>query len=100
MPLADGSRVRVARRPLARLLGLAWLGRTAVGDCALLIPHCSCVHTFGMRFALDIAFLDANGAVMRRLRSVPPRRVVRCPGARAALERPAAQAEPTSDAKR
>jgi uncharacterized membrane protein (UPF0127 family) len=50
-----------------------------------------------MRFALDIAFLDPDGAVIRQLRAVPRRRFVRCRGAQAVLERPAAaQAEPTS----
>ena len=90
----------VAHRPLARLLGFACLEQPN-GRQALLIPSCSSVHTFGMRFALDIAFLDPDGAVLRQLPGVPPRRIVRCPGADAVLERPAAaQGEPTSAASR
>jgi uncharacterized membrane protein (UPF0127 family) len=56
---------------------------------ALLIPRCRSIHTFGMRFALDIAFLDAEGRVLRLERDVPPCRVVACRGAAAVLEAPA-----------
>ena len=90
----------VARSWRARLLGLALL-RGLAPDCALLIPGCSCVHTFGMRFALDITFLDGKGRELSRRREVPPRRLVRHRGAAAVVERAsAAQALPTSDASR
>jgi uncharacterized protein len=88
--VADCPRVFVARTFRARLLGLAWLADLP-DECGLLIPRCSSVHTYGMRFALDIAFLDGDGAVLREVRAVPPRRVVRCRGAAAVLERRAAR---------
>jgi Uncharacterized ACR, COG1430 len=47
------------------------------------------VHTGGMRFALDVVFLDARGRVLRVVRGVPPWRVVSCPGAAAVIEAPA-----------
>jgi len=78
-------RAYVAATARSRLLGLAWLDDLAEG-CGLLIPGCRSVHTFGMRFALDIDFLAAEGLVLRRVRSVPPRRVVSCSGAVAVLE--------------
>ena len=40
----------------ARLLGLAGAGPLAAGR-GLLIPRCAAVHTAGMRWALDVAFL-------------------------------------------
>ena len=40
----------------------------------LLIPRCSSVHTFGMRFALDLVFLDAAAGRCSFRRAVPPRR--------------------------
>ena len=82
----DGAFVATSRR--ARLLGLAWL-RAVPPSCALLLPRCRSVHTFGMRFALDLVWLDGDGAVVRVDRSVPPRRVRWCRSARAVLERPA-----------
>ncbi|MGH2991099.1 MAG: DUF192 domain-containing protein [Solirubrobacterales bacterium] len=81
--------MRVADRPLARLLGLAVLDRERAGP-GLLIPRCRSVHTFGMRFALDLAFLDRNGAVISRRFSVPPGRVVLQRRAAAVVELPAA----------
>jgi uncharacterized membrane protein (UPF0127 family) len=41
-----------------------------------------------MRFALDLLFLDGAGRVIELRRGVPPRRVLRCPGAVALLELP------------
>jgi uncharacterized membrane protein (UPF0127 family) len=79
-PLAEGFR--------SRLLGLAWRDRAEVG-AGLLIPRCSSVHTFGMRFALDVYFLDAAGRVLSVRRRVPARRVLWCRGASAVLEIPA-----------
>jgi hypothetical protein len=86
--LPDGTRALVAERPLARLLGLAWLDEPPA-DCALLLPRCRSVHTFGMRFALDVSFLDARGHVIAVIPAVPPRRVVGHRRAAAVLERPA-----------
>ena len=71
----------------ARLLGLARLDRDEAG-AGLLIPRCASVHTFGMRFALDLRFLDANGEPIAIRREIGARRVVSCRGARAVLEIP------------
>lgn len=70
-----------------RLRGLAWRERADAGP-GLLIPRCSSVHTFGMRFELDLYFLDAEGRVIAVRRRVPPRRVVWKRGACAVLEIP------------
>ncbi|MGH2993530.1 MAG: DUF192 domain-containing protein [Solirubrobacterales bacterium] len=83
-----GCRVRIADRPPARLLGLALLKRERAAP-GLLIPRCRSVHTFGMRFVLDLAFLDRDGAVISRRPNVPPGRVVFERRAVAVLERPA-----------
>jgi uncharacterized protein len=83
-----GREVRLACGPRARLLGLAHLDRDAAGP-GLLIPRCASVHTFGMRFPLDIRFLDERGAVLSLHRRVPARRVLFARGAHAVLEIPA-----------
>jgi len=90
LPVATvaGREVRLARGLRARLLGLAALDREAVGG-GLLIPRCSSVHTFGMRFALDLYFLDGEGAVVARRLGVAPNRFAFCGGASAVLELPA-----------
>lgn len=79
--------VPVAEGFVARLLGLALLDRSDAG-AGLLIPRCGSVHTFGMRFRLDLAFLDASGYPFRVVRSVPAGRMVAAPGAVAVLEVP------------
>jgi hypothetical protein len=80
--------VPVADRFRARLLGLSHLDREEAGP-GLLIPRCAAVHTFGMRFALDVHFLDADGVVLSSRRAVPPRRFVAHRGAASVLEIPA-----------
>ena len=74
---------------LSRLLGLALLDR-ASGPEGLLIPRCRSVHTFGMRFPLDVVFLDDRFAPISVRGSLPPSRVVRDRRAAAVVELPAA----------
>jgi hypothetical protein len=80
VPLATGFQ--------ARLLGLAGLDVEEAGP-GLLIPRCASVHTFGMRFALDLHFVGPDGAVLAIRREVGPRRVCALRGAAAVLELPA-----------
>ncbi len=55
----------------ARLKGL--LGRRGMdGRSAMIIEHCSSVHTAGMRFALDLIFLDKEWRVISIRRDVKP----------------------------
>jgi uncharacterized membrane protein (UPF0127 family) len=81
-----GQEVPVATSLLSRLLGLAFLTRRRAPG--LLIPRCGSVHTFGMRFPIDVLFLDEDDRVIELRRAVPPCRVIRCPGAMAVLELP------------
>jgi uncharacterized membrane protein (UPF0127 family) len=83
-----GFDVPVAGTWRSRLLGLAFLDRARAGP-GLLIPRCRRVHTFGMRFSLDLLFLDADGRVVELRRGVEPGRFVRCPDAVDVLELPA-----------
>jgi uncharacterized membrane protein (UPF0127 family) len=82
-----GREVPVAVGLRARTLGLAYLDRAEAGP-GLLIPRCAAVHTFGMRFALEVCFLAADGSVLATRCAVPPRRLVAHRGAVAVLELP------------
>jgi hypothetical protein len=84
-PSLDGCEVRCARGPLARLLGLAGL-RVLPPHAGLLLPRTRSVHTCGMRFALDLVWLDRDGRVVRVDRAVPPWRMRGCRAARAVVE--------------
>jgi hypothetical protein len=90
--LVAGHEVPVAVGFRARLLGLALLDREAAGP-GLLIPRCASVHTFGMRFALDVSFLGEDDEVLERL-LVPPRCCAAHRGARAVLELPFSPSAP------
>jgi uncharacterized membrane protein (UPF0127 family) len=81
-------RVRVAQRPWERMAGL--LGRRSLAaDEALLLPRCRSVHTWFMRFPIDLVFLDRAGVVVRIVEQLPAFRVVWARGADAVLELPA-----------
>ena len=93
--LDDGLVVHEATTLRARLLGLAGLRAVPPGH-ALLIPQCRSVHTFGMRFRLDIVFLDERGRELRVERGVGPRRVLVCRRAFAVLELPSPPPPPAA----
>ncbi|MDO8331312.1 MAG: DUF192 domain-containing protein [Fluviicoccus sp.] len=62
-------------RRLAGLLGARSLGR----DEALLLYPCAGIHTLGMRFAIDVLFLDAGGLPLQQQSCVLPWRLVTAP---------------------
>ncbi len=82
-----GHLVPVATTFRSRLLGLAGLSRGQAG-AGLLLPRCASVHTFAMRFDLDLIFLDRDGCALVVHRAVPPRRLVWHRSAAAVLEIP------------
>jgi uncharacterized membrane protein (UPF0127 family) len=69
------SDVEIARDSASRRRGL--LGRDSIStDQAIVIAPCQGVHTFGMRFAIDIIALDRHGRVVKLRSRVSPRRVI------------------------
>lgn len=66
-----GTRIGLADGWLTRLRGMLGRPAPASGEGLLLTP-CRSVHMFGMRFPLDIAFLDADRAIVAAYRSLPP----------------------------
>lgn len=82
-------RVRIADRWWSRLRGL--LGRSSLAEGeALVLSPCSSIHTLGMRFPIDVIFVDAEGVIRCLAERVPPWRLGPiCPGSRHAIELPA-----------
>jgi uncharacterized protein len=82
----DGAAVlHVARAFRERRRGLARM-TPMPPDHALRILKCNSVHTFGMRFALDLVWLGRGGRVVRVDRDVAPRRIRWCLRARSVVE--------------
>jgi len=80
------TRVRLADTPRARRLGLLKQDSLAPGEGLWIFPT-QAIHTFGMRFPIDVAFLDRALRVRRIYRSLPPYRMTRLVwGARSVLE--------------
>lgn len=78
----------------SRRRGLAHLDADGLpAGCALGFERCRSVHTIGMRFALDLVWLDADGAVVRLDRAVGPRRLRTCLAARGVVETAAGDGE-------
>ena len=83
--------VDIARSFRSRLRG--WLGRTEAPSArGLWIVPCDAVHTFALRFPIDVVFVDAAGRILRIDASVPPWRVRACLGAYSVIELAAGQA--------
>ncbi|QYK13558.1 DUF192 domain-containing protein [Shewanella rhizosphaerae] len=77
--------VFVADTPWLRLRGL--LGRRPLShEQGMLIAPCSSVHTLGMRYALDIVYLNKNNKVLKITRNLKPWRSSACRGATQVLE--------------
>ena len=90
--LDGGLRVAEASTRRARMKGLAKLDELPA-DEALHIPKCRSVHTFTMRFPLDLVWLDKAGKPVRIDRSVPPSRMRTCLKARSVVECNGGQAD-------
>ena len=67
----------------SRLKGL--LGRDGI-DGAFLIKPASSVHTFGMKFAIDVAFCDGGLTVIEAITLRPNRMTLPRPKARCVIE--------------
>lgn len=66
-----GGRVARAATARERTKGLLSAETLMPGE-GLHIVRCSAIHTFFMRFAIDVAFLDGQERVVKLFRALPP----------------------------
>lgn len=83
-----GGRLRLVRAhgALGRLRGLLCRGRPPGPRSGLWLAPCRAIHTLGMRYPIDAAFLDADGQLLRLARNLPPGRVAVCLRAASVVE--------------
>ena len=77
-------RCEIADTPLARTKGL--LGRSSLPEDQGMLLATSAIHTYFMRFPLDLVFLDKNFVVVRTVSEVKPWRMVIDRRARSVVE--------------
>ena len=82
------SQARRAGGMLQRLVGLLARRTFSPGE-ALVIPRCNGIHTWFMRFPIDVVFMNRAGYVVKTIPRVPAFRMVWALGARTAIELPA-----------
>jgi uncharacterized membrane protein (UPF0127 family) len=81
-------RLEIARSTRDRMRGL--LGRDGLPPGGgMLIERCSSIHTFFMKFPIDVIFIDAGGAARKAVPAVGPWRLVSAWGAQDVVELPA-----------
>ena len=86
------NRLEVARTLRERMRGL--LGRRGLPPGGgLLIENCASIHTFFMRFPIDVVFADADWRVRKLVRRLRPWRVAGAIGAAHVVELPAGTLE-------
>ena len=65
------SRTTVADTFLSRFMGL--MGKSGIPeDEAVVFPRCNSIHTFFMRFPIDVVFVDDGGEVVDVVESMRP----------------------------
>ena len=65
------SQMTLANTFWQRTVGL--MGRSSIShDEGIWIQECSSIHTVGMRFSIDVIFVDRDGYILRIVRSVKP----------------------------
>jgi uncharacterized membrane protein (UPF0127 family) len=88
------TRVRVAGNSAARRRGLLETESLEIGD-GLWIAPCEAIHTLGMRWPIDVAFLDRHYRVRKIVRKLLPWRIAICFTAYSVLELPCGALHPT-----
>lgn len=67
-------RVELADTAATRMRGLLGRDGLAPGE-GLIIEPCNSIHTFFMRFSIDVAFLSTDGKIVRQISALPPWRL-------------------------
>jgi uncharacterized protein len=89
----------LAETPGARRRGLLGTDSLPDGEGLLILP-CRQVHTFGMRYPIDVVFIDKDWTVRRVVHRMKPRRLSPLVlASRAVLELPPGKASETATAK-
>ena len=87
-----GDAIDLANTSRKRRIGLLEHVRLNAGEGLWIVP-CESVHTFFMKFALDLVYLDRTHIVCKTVANVPPWRMSMCFLAHSIVELPAGSIE-------
>ena len=90
-------RAFVANTSRARRTGLLKHTSLPKGEGLWIVP-CEAIHTFGMKFAIDVVYLNREKKVLKTRNAVGPRKISACLRAHSVLELPAGTLQETGTA--
>lgn len=93
-----GDSVQVADTSAKRRTGLLKHSSLPEGHGLWIVP-CEGVHTWGMRFPIDVVFLNRKRKVLKVRKHMPKRRIALCLWAHSVLELPAGTLDRTGTQK-
>lgn len=93
-----GDSIDAARTSKARRTGLLKHERLDEGAGLWIVP-CESIHTFFMKFTIDVLYLDRQRRVRKAVREIPPWRMSMCLLAHSVLELPPGTVERTGTQK-
>ena len=67
--------ILVANNLVSRLIGLMFLKTPPQRSQGLLLEPCNSIHTFFMRYSLDVVFLNSQNEVVKIIRNLKPWRM-------------------------
>jgi len=86
--------LEVANHGSNRMKGLLGRDGLSPGEGLWIMP-CEAIHTFGMRFAIDLVYLDRKKRIRKVKSSVPPWRMSACLTAHSVIELPSGTIQAT-----
>ena len=89
-----GDSVKVADTSSARRTGLLRQSSLAAGEGLWIVP-CEGIHTWGMKFSIDVAFLSRKRQIVKIRKDMGKWRIAWCLWAHSVLELPAGTLEQT-----
>ena len=92
-----GDAILVADDSRSRRTGLLRHSQLAPGEGLWIVP-CEAVHTFGMKFAIDVVYLSRKKQILKIRKNMPVRRISLCLRAHSVLELPAGWVDQTGTA--
>jgi len=92
--LADN--IVIANTPIKRLIGLLDRSDLKPSEALIIIP-CNSIHTFFMRFTIDVLFIDKDNKIIKAISPLKPFRITNIYfGASSAIELPCQTIQSTS----